>query len=265
MPLFSVITVTRNNLDGLRRTYHSLQNQSCRDFEWIVIDGNSSDGTQQFLAQTDASWASEPDSGIYDAMNKGIEKAGGGYLLFLNAGDSVAANTTLETVKTALSPNRPGFVYGDSLESGFPKRARFPAALAWGMFTHHQAMLYSRAALGLLRYNPAYPIAADYDLTCRLLQQKPKILYIPEPLCIFESGGISQQKARQGRREQAAIRSKLGLTGPARNLLISCAQGAVWNARRLSPPLYWLVKSSGNRRPGSAQNEIPPRRRGNQA
>src|SRR5262249_10196471 len=70
MPLFSLITVTRNNQAGLQHTHESLQAQTCRDFEWIVIDGDSDDGTKSYLTATSALWLSEPDHGLYDAMNK---------------------------------------------------------------------------------------------------------------------------------------------------------------------------------------------------
>ncbi len=85
--LFSVITVTRNNLVGLRRTHESLRIQSCGDYEWIVVDGASDDGTADYLKKTGANWVSEPDRGIYDAMNKGIARAQGRWLIFMNAGD----------------------------------------------------------------------------------------------------------------------------------------------------------------------------------
>lgn len=86
----SVITIVRNDLEGLKRTVASVQSQNTRQFEYILIDGNSTDGCREFvLAQ---SWAqqrvSEPDTGIYNAMNKGVSLATGDYCLFMNAGDT---------------------------------------------------------------------------------------------------------------------------------------------------------------------------------
>ena len=83
-PLFSIITVTKDNLRGFLETRQSVKGQSCRDYEWIVVDGNSSDGTKTHLPPHSVS---EADKGIYDAMNKGIDRATGRYLIFLNAVD----------------------------------------------------------------------------------------------------------------------------------------------------------------------------------
>ncbi len=90
MPKLSIITINYNNLDGLRRTLESVVNQTWQEFEYIVIDGGSTDGSAAYIrTQSDKIdyWVSEPDKGIYNAMNKGIEKASGEYLLFLNSGD----------------------------------------------------------------------------------------------------------------------------------------------------------------------------------
>ena len=101
----SIITVSLNNVVGLKRTVASVLQQTSRDFEYIVIDGGSTDGTLEFLQQnitTFSYWVSEPDEGIYDAMNKGIKVAQGKYLLFLNSGDTFYANNTLEQFEEEL-------------------------------------------------------------------------------------------------------------------------------------------------------------------
>lgn len=86
----SIITVNFNNRDGLQRTIDSVVSQTWRDFEWIIIDGGSTDGSKELIEQYQdhfAYWCSEPDKGIYNAMNKGIDKAKGEYLIFMNSGD----------------------------------------------------------------------------------------------------------------------------------------------------------------------------------
>ena len=83
----SVITINYNNLEGLTRTCESVTSQSSREFEWIVIDGGSTDGGKEYLETLDLKpnyWCSERDNGIYSAMNKGIDMAHGEYMLFLN-------------------------------------------------------------------------------------------------------------------------------------------------------------------------------------
>ncbi|WP_302015691.1 glycosyltransferase family 2 protein, partial [uncultured Akkermansia sp.] len=89
-PRFSIITINLNNREGLRKTILSVLEQKCRDFEYIVIDGASTDGSIDVIREYEhsiTSWISEKDSGIYNAMNKGLARAGGEYIYFLNSGD----------------------------------------------------------------------------------------------------------------------------------------------------------------------------------
>jgi len=124
------------------------------------------------------------------------------------------------------------------------KTAKPSTTIASGMFTHHQAMLYRRTSIKDLRYNEAYQIAADYDFTTRFLAQNPHPHYIPTPICIFEPGGISQQKTTQGRREQFQIRKTLNLCSNFENHIITKKQHIATLLRKISPQLYWRVKRS---------------------
>lgn len=275
MALFSIITVTFNNIDGLRKTKNSVTAQNCDDYEWIVIDGGSTDGSQDILNDTNALLTSEPDSGIYDAMNKGIIRATGDYLIFMNAGDQFAAPDILTRIKTAIEDMiehtgaAPDFLYGDALEQSEtdpeqthlkPAREHHTAVL--GMFTHHQAMIYRRALLaapslivspkgeplsdldGELFYDPQYVIAADYKFIIQFIRKSRIIFRITEfPICIFESGGISQQRAKQARKEQFDIRKHLGGVPVWLNTIVYGLQTLSYRTRRLSPKLYWKMKS----------------------
>ena len=115
MPKLSIITINYNNLEGLKRTLESVINQTWQEFEYIVIDGGSTDGSAAFIESQSENieyWVSEPDKGIYNAMNKGIAKASGEYLLFLNSGDVLYNdNVLLETKKSLLLDM--DIVYGD--------------------------------------------------------------------------------------------------------------------------------------------------------
>ncbi len=259
-PLFAIITVTYNNIAGLKRTAGSVNAQNLKDYEWIVIDGGSTDGSAEWLKESKTNWVSEPDRGIYDAMNKGIRKSSGEYLLFLNAGDTLAGKDVLQSLEQEIKNQRtsPDFIYGDSLELNktgkhLHKPARTHKKNLSGMFTHHQAMLYRREALGDLRYSLRYDIAADYDFTLRFLKKTKNILYWPQPLCVFEAGGVSQQQALKGRAEQFEIRQTLGIN-PSANAAIFITQTAAWHFRRLFPFVYWALKrargSSGNKSGG---------------
>lgn len=104
----SIITICYNNLEGLKRTYQSVVDQTARkDFEWIVIDGASTDGTPVWLHEHDSEidkWLSEPDTGIYNAMNKGIRMASGEYCLFLNSGDYLCSPKSIGTCIDQIDP-----------------------------------------------------------------------------------------------------------------------------------------------------------------
>lgn len=244
---FSIITITCNNRTGLLKTAKSIQSQTCPDYEWIIIDGASTDGTQgDFERYTQAYITSEPDNGIYDAMNKGIGKAIGDYLIFMNAGDQFASPDTLEKTKAAIRNVSYDLIYGDSFEESeteFLKRAKPHTTIERGMFTHHQAIFYSRSALDGLLYDTSYKIAADYDLTLRFLKkEKRNCLRLSFPICIFESGGISQRQIKMGRDEQFRARKNSGLPF-LKNLAITQKQKTASMFRRLFPFLYWKLKS----------------------
>lgn len=239
-PLFSIVTITRNNLDGLRRTRASLAAQSSRHFEWVVIDGDSTDGTKDHLPENALS---EPDKGIYDAMNKGIDRATGDYILFLNAGDTLSDPDILATLAKTIAVENPDFIYGDALETGgFYKKARSHRKIDRGMFTHHQAMLYRRKNIGSLRYDTSYKIAGDYAFTRAFLKNTKKTSYIPAAICIFETGGVSQRNMRLGRTEQYKARRKAGCA-MLKNVTVYAFQTLSANLKTHSPKLYSALKA----------------------
>ncbi len=247
---FSVITVTRNHIDGLQRTAASLAQEDQNLFEWIVIDGASTDGTPEYLKATKATWISEPDQGIYDAMNKGLERATGDYVLFLNAGDTLALPRTLDTLAALLSarPVQPDLIYGDAFEDTHEgrvmKTARPHLNINQGLFTHHQAIFYRREIINDLRYDQTYNIAADYKFTAQLLSMSKDVLYWPRPICLFEAGGVSQQNAFKGRMQQSLVRRELQMTLPLEELSILARQTAAYSLRRIAPKLYWQLRAT---------------------
>ena len=104
----SIITINRNNLSGLQKTIDSVISQTYRDFEWIIIDGGSTDGSCELIKRYEkrlSYWCSEPDRGIYDGMNKGIRVSHGDYLLFLNSGDYLYDKHVLQNVVPLLAGN----------------------------------------------------------------------------------------------------------------------------------------------------------------
>ena len=243
---FTLATVVLNNADGLQKTWNSIDFQTIKDFEWLIQDGGSTDETRALLNKAPAIIQSEQDNGIYDAMNRLIERANGEYILFLNAGDALATSQTLELIQNNLIKS-PDFVYGDALEESQinifnTKTARNYQKIALGMFTHHQSMLYKASLIGDLRYDEEYKIAADYDFTARFLQKAKTVHYIPTPICIFEAGGLSQQQTKQGRIEQFQIRKNLNLCSPAKNHIITTLQRINLALRKVAPNLYWSLR-----------------------
>lgn len=252
-PIFSIITICLNDMEGLTRTRASIKEQTNLDFEWVVIDGASKDGTKAFLEKLSTSechWISEPDNGLYDAMNKGIERAAGEYLIFLNSGDEFASSGVLEAVaKRIFQGNTPSFIYGDSLERASAtslvyKPARNHSYLWYGMFTHHQAMFYNRKAVGSLRYSLLYPIGADYAFTAELILKSVDVNYLQIPVCIFERGGLSEKNIRQGENDQFLIRRKVLRYPVVVCYLIRSMHAAIKTIKAIFPSLHHFVRYS---------------------
>lgn len=198
---FSIITVVYNDLTGLVLTQSSITSQTFSDFEWIVVDGGSSDGTIQYLEQCDITnilWLSERDRGIYDAMNKGIKLSTGEYLLFLNAGDLFSQFDTLALVNQALiAAVNPDVLFGGT-EYIFPDGRvvfREPKNLEksiWhGLPANHQATYYKRQTLCGVLYDLKYKICGDYFLIATLYKAGIQAIYMHIPLVKFSVGGTS--------------------------------------------------------------------------
>jgi putative colanic acid biosynthesis glycosyltransferase len=212
---FSIVTITRNDVSGLRITGSSIEEQTLRDFEWIVIDGASTDGTPQELqaSQTpNLSFISEPDRGLYDAMNKGLARGRGRYVVFMNSGDCFSGPTVLEKIRQRIleTSANPSIVYGHALEKTTEgrlllKKARSIGWLNYGMHTHHQAILYSRESLENIRFDESFKISGDYDLTCRVYRNAHNFLALGFPVCIFSRGGLSEKKSEIARSENWRI------------------------------------------------------------
>lgn len=182
-PLFSIITVCRNCRQELERTLVSVAGQSCNDYEHFVVDGASNDGTVKLLKDFDnprLKYVSEPDNGIYDAMNKGMSLSDGKYLIFLNAGDTFHSSETLDTFARAIRKNNtPGIVYGQTVivdASGKylrPRHLTAPEQLTFdsfrsGMLVCHQAMAVLRRIA--VPYDTRFRFSADFNWVIQCLQ-----------------------------------------------------------------------------------------------
>lgn len=161
----SIITVNYNNRGGLQRTIDSVVSQTWRDFEWIIIDGGSTDGSKELIEQYQnhfAYWCSEPDKGIYNAMNKGIDKAKGEYLNFMNSGDCFYEKDTLEKVLN--HGLHADIVYGDFTKHGIPAY-HYKENIMLQLYEksiNHQSTFIKRYLLANYRYDEKYKIVSDW-------------------------------------------------------------------------------------------------------
>ncbi|WP_158045839.1 glycosyltransferase family 2 protein [Skermanella pratensis] len=250
-PLFSIITVVLNDRKGLGRTRSSLRRQSCRNFAWIVVDGGSEDGTRDDIARFApeiAWWRSGPDRGLYDAMNIGMAAATGDYLLFLNAGDELASPDSLERLAAVIRAHAsPDFLYCDALERTprgtlLRKPARSHRTVWYGMFTHHQAMIYRRSAVADLSYDLSFKVGADYAFTISTLSRSARVARLREALIIFAPGGLSQAMASVGRRDQTRIRRQYLRLSAISCFLIMVVQSLAMLTRRGFPAFYEICR-----------------------
>ena len=190
-PKFSIITVTYNAEKVLEDTIQSVVFQTYRDVEYIIVDGNSKDNTMEIVSKYRnhiSKVISEPDKGLYDAMNKGIRMATGDYLCFLNAGDEFHDNETLQkTVQTLKGKELPDVIYGETAivdEKGHflhMRRLSTPEQLNWksfkqGMLVCHQAFLARRELAVHDLYDCQYRFSADFDWCIRIMK-KAKCLH----------------------------------------------------------------------------------------
>ncbi|MGD9781172.1 MAG: glycosyltransferase family 2 protein [Kiritimatiellia bacterium] len=211
----SIVTINLNHADGLRRTAESVIGQTFRDFEFIVVDGGSTDGSRAAIeahADRIAHWVSEPDGGIYAAMNKGLRRARGEYVHFLNSGDTWAGSGVLERI---FAQNEFGedLLYGNALrpdESGAVRECRHPEALTvaafFGFGVCQQAIFYRRALFDALgEFDESLRIAGDWEFNLRALMARRTTRYLAFPVVCYQGGGISVTRPEQAAREKEAI------------------------------------------------------------
>jgi glycosyltransferase involved in cell wall biosynthesis len=199
MSFFSIITINYNNLEGLIHTFNSVICQTNTAFEFIVIDGGSTDGSVPFLQANTTKltyWISEKDNGVYHAMNKGIDKSNSEYVLFLNSGDCFADEKVLENVSTFVT-GKPDILYGCHLwkqsgERWNPKVGYKFREIVTYTPVSHQATFYKRSILtNSARFDEAFKIISDWGLFITFLLQGKKIEKISLDICIAEEPGES--------------------------------------------------------------------------
>ncbi len=215
MPLISIVTVCYKALESLKKTVQSVLNQEFRDFEYWIIDAASPDGTANYLQglaaeDTPIKWVSEPDKGIYDAMNKGIRRAEGSYILFMNAGDLFVNTSVLNRIKIYLEQNA-ALVYGDYVvqNTRFKELVKAESLQSpWlGMKFCHQSTFMRRDIA--LRYPfSGHYITSDFEQIFAIYCAGEPFVYAPFPVAIFMHDGLSTKNKLKIRLESQEIVQK---------------------------------------------------------
>ena len=196
-PLITVVTVVFNGKDCLEETIQSVIGQTYDHIEYIIIDGGSTDGTQDIIKKNENNihcWISEQDNGIYDAMNKGIKIAKGEWINFMNAGDTFNSSDVLAKVFYHKKYDE-DILYGD-VHVRYPEFSRiqsagFPCHLWRGMQFSHQSILVRSAIHKLNFFDTTNLIAADFQFFYESYNNNIKFKYIEQTLASVASGGIS--------------------------------------------------------------------------
>ena len=214
----SIITVVYNGEKVLERTIKSIRNQTFSDIEYIIIDGNSKDGTKAIIEKYKSEisqWISEPDKGLYDAMNKGLRLAKGEYVIFLNAGDQFQEKTTVEQVFR--NPVIADVYYGETMmvndanEDIGLRRLKAPEVLSWeslinGMLVCHQSFIMRREIAP--EYNLSYKIAADYEWMLQCLKRSKIIINTHQIIARFLDGGMNKSNIQTALKERFGVMVK---------------------------------------------------------
>ncbi|EPF6160105.1 colanic acid biosynthesis glycosyltransferase WcaE [Citrobacter sedlakii] len=200
--LLSIITVAFRNLDGIVKTHASLAHLAQANdisFEWIVVDGGSNDGTREFLenlnGEYDLRFVSEPDNGIYDAMNKGIEMAQGTFALFLNSGDIFHPDAA-RFVRQLKTQKDDAMMTGDALlDFGNGHKIKRSAKPGWYIYhslpASHQAIFFPVRGLKIWHYDLQYKVSSDYALAARMYKAGYRFKKLNGLVSEFSMGGVS--------------------------------------------------------------------------
>lgn len=201
MPAFTIITVCLNIASTIRRTCESIVHQTFQDFQWIVVDGASTDGTLDILKEYSSRidiLISEPDKGIYNAMNKGIRLANGEYINFMNGGDEFFEKTTLEKVfSTGMNAD---IVYGDEYIVGentylLRNHRKLCKKSLYKKSIYHQSVFVKARLHKKIHFDESFIIAADYDFFTKLfMSEKYVFRRIDLVISVFYLDGISSNQ-----------------------------------------------------------------------
>ena len=222
--IVTIITVCRNHAQELERTIRSVESQTWQEKEYLVIDGASTDDTPHVIKAHEASitrWVSEPDQGIYDAMNKGVKMAQGEWVIFMNAGDTFASDDTLQRVFG--SPLDADVIYGDVIKGELVKKAEAPRN-AHRMFYCHQSAFVRTRCLREFPFDIRHRMSADFKQVKQLYLSGKTFRQLDFPVANFDTQGVSNRNRSAGLYD---------------NIQVIRETDSLWQQMKLLPRLYF--------------------------
>lgn len=222
--IVTIITVCRNHAQELERTIRSVESQTWQEKEYLIIDGASTDDTPHVIKAHEASinrWVSEPDQGIYDAMNKGVRMARGEWVIFMNAGDTFASDDTLQRVFG--SPQNADVIYGDVIKGELVKKAEAPRN-AHRMFYCHQSAFVRTRCLREFPFDIRHRMSADFKQVKQLYLSGKTFRQLDFPVANFDTQGVSNRNRSAGLYD---------------NIQVIRETDCLWEQVKLLPRLYF--------------------------
>jgi glycosyltransferase involved in cell wall biosynthesis len=210
--LLSIITVNKNNAQGLEKTIQSVIGQTASNYEYIIIDGASGDGSVDIIEKYSEkinSWVSEPDTGIYNAMNKGIRKASGDYCLFLNSGDWLINPKTLKDIFTEIKGD--GDIYYTDKKVFKGKTRKYPVTLSiydliMEPLNHQNTFIRRSLFQDHNYYNENLNISADWEFFLNEFWiHKSKFIYLSTNIAFFDTLGIGSRDIETRNKEDIIV------------------------------------------------------------
>ena len=217
----SIITVCKNAESVIERTMLSVVTQNCfaENIEYVIIDGASTDKTveiiKQYAAKYPIKWISEPDSGIYNAMNKAVKMASGEIIYFLNAGDKLFDEKTISLVLNEFEENDPDFLYTDILpcKNNDLRQAmikKFNNVDKYFLFRDcicHQASFFKKSIFERFGgFNEKFKLSADYEMLLKIMADKSlKKEYLPTTAAYYDTAGVSSISGDVVKKERVII------------------------------------------------------------
>ncbi len=197
-PKISIVTIAFNNLEGLRSTITSVLSQNYANIEYIIIDGGSFDGSKDLIKNNERSlayWTSEPDNGIYDAINKGVKHCTGDWIIFMNAGDDFYSPSIIQNIFTKPIKNNISFIYGDCITKyeGYQIHQKSgPIKSLWnGSQFSHQSVFIRADIQKKYEYNKNNRISADFEFFFEAYINGHEFQQLNSAISRVSAGGLS--------------------------------------------------------------------------